>query len=516
MPVRHLLLVLGDQLDPASTLWADVSPAEDLVWMAEVPHESTKVWSHKVRIVLFLSAMRHFADRLRSLGWRVDYQALDRHDHADLAGALRAAIVTHRPAGVRLVAAGEHGVAQAIETTCAELGMPLEVLEDNHFLTSADDFDGWRSRRRQWVMEHFYRSVRRRTGYLMDGTRPVGGQWNLDKANRRAFPKQGPGAIPLPFGAVPDGTTREVIRLVESRFADHPGSLSQFDWPVTQAAARDALADFIENRLAAFGPFQDAMWPNRPWLYHSRLSAALNLKLLSPREVLDAVIGAYDAGGIPLSSAEGFVRQVLGWREYVRHVYWATMPELLSQNALDAQEPLPAFYWTGETEMACLHDTLQQTLRLGYAHHIQRLMVTGLFALLLGVVPRQVHEWYLAVYVDAVEWVEAPNTLGMSQYADGGRLASKPYVASGRYLARMSSYCSGCRYAPSTYEGDEACPFTILYWDFLLRHESRFAQHPRTALQWRNLARLDGRTRNGIRARAASIRATLAERRPIA
>jgi deoxyribodipyrimidine photolyase-related protein len=313
--------------------------------------------------------------------------------------------------------------------------------------------------------------------------------------------------VPAPAAFPPDATTREVLALVERRFAGHPGRLDAFDWPVTPAEARRALADFIDRRLADFGRHQDAMWEREPWLYHSRLSAALNLKLLDPREVVAAAEAAYRAGRAPLASAEGFIRQILGWREFVRGVYWLRMPDYAAVNALGATGPLPAFFWTGDTEMACLRDAIGQTLELGYAHHIQRLMVTGLYTLMLGVEPRRVHEWYLAVYVDAVEWVELPNVIGMSQHADGGYLASKPYVATGKYIQRMSNHCAGCRFDPAKASGADACPFTTLYWDFLERHEARLAANPRMALQVKNLARLSADARAAIRERAASIRA---------
>jgi len=304
----------------------------------------------------------------------------------------------------------------------------------------------------------------------------------------------------------PDAVTREVIALVESRFAAHPGSLDSFAWPVTRPQALQALQRFIQERLPLFGPFQDAMWPGEPWLYHAHLGAALNLKLLRPREVVDAAVAAYRAGAAPLAGVEGFVRQILGWREYVRGIYWTRMPAYGELNALDAQADLPAWYWTGHTDMACLRDAIGQTLQHGYAHHIQRLMVTGLFALMYGVQPQQVHAWYLAVYVDAVEWVELPNTLGMSQYADGGLMASKPYVATGKYIQRQSPHCKGCRYDPAQRTGDSACPFTTLYWDFLLKHEAQLAGNPRMALQVKNVARLDAPTRAAVLARAAAIR----------
>ena len=295
--------------------------------------------------------------------------------------------------------------------------------------------------------------------------------------------------------------------MVNARFAKHPGELAEFDWPVTAADAEIALKDFIEHRLAEFGDWQDAMWTVEPWLFHSRLSAALNLKLLNPRVVIAAAEKTYRDGLAPLASVEGFIRQILGWREYVRGIYWHLMPEYLEMNALNADQPLPEFYWTGDTEMACLRDSIGQTLRLGYAHHIQRLMVTGLYALMLGVKPREVHEWYLAVYVDAVEWVELPNTLGMSQHGDGGIMASKPYIATGKYIQRMSNYCAGCRFDPAEATGPKACPFTTLYWDFLLQHEPLLRKNQRMSLQVRNLARLDNSRREEIQKQAAEIRA---------
>jgi deoxyribodipyrimidine photolyase-related protein len=308
---------------------------------------------------------------------------------------------------------------------------------------------------------------------------------------------------------LPDVITQEVIDLVEREFPEHPGSLEHFDWPVTPEQAEEALQDFVQQRLQGFGDFQDVTWPGEAWIYHSRLSAAMNLGLIPPRQVIDAALAQLEAGRAALNAVEGFVRQILGWREYVRGIYWREMPAYLEQNALQAEQPLPSFYWTADTEMACLRDVLQRTLDFAYAHHIERLMVTGLFALLLGVVPKEIHRWYLAVYVDAVEWVELPNVLGMSQYADGGMLASKPYVATGQYLQRMGGHCQHCRYEPKQATGEQACPFTTLYWDFLQRHRNRFAEHPRTALQWRNLERKSAAELAAIRVAAEELRARL-------
>jgi len=343
----------------------------------------------------------------------------------------------------------------------------------------------------------------------MEGDQPAGGRWNFDAENRASFGSNGPGWLPAPIAFPPDATTQAVLELVERQLPSNPGRLDAFDWPVTRTDALAALEDFVADRLPLFGRWQDAMWMGEPWLYHSRLSVALNLKLLSPREVCTAAEHAWREGRAPLDAVEGFVRQILGWREYVRGIYWREMPGYLERNALGAGHALPAFYWTGETDLACLRETIGQTLAVGYAHHIQRLMVTGLFALLWGVRPREVHEWYLAVYVDAVEWVELPNTLGMSQYADGGLLASKPYVATGKYLARMGNYCDGCRYRPDRAHGADACPFTTLYWDFLVRHRERFVRHPRLALQVRNLDRLSDKELSAIAARVDELRQTL-------
>jgi deoxyribodipyrimidine photolyase-related protein len=313
--------------------------------------------------------------------------------------------------------------------------------------------------------------------------------------------------VPAPLRFAPDAITREAIALVERHFAAHPGRLAGFGWPVTRAQALEVLEHFVRERLPRFGQHQDAMWTGEPWLFHAHLASSLNLKLLDPREVIARAEAAYREGHADLASVEGFVRQVLGWREYVRGVYWLKMPGYLGLNALGAQQPLPGWYWTGEVSMACLADTIRQTLAHGYAHHIQRLMVTGLYALLLGVRPQAVHAWYLAVYVDAVEWVELPNTLGMSQYADGGTMASKPYVASGKYIERMSNHCAGCRFDPGQRTGERACPFTTLYWDFLDRHRAALARNTRMVMQLKNLERLAPAELDAVRAQAEAIRA---------
>ncbi len=408
-----------------------------------------------------------------------------------------------------LVEPGEWRVRNSIQAAARKLKIELELRPDRHFLSTPEQFAEHAKGRKQLRLEYFYRELRRKHDILMDGEEPEGGTWNYDAENRGSFGKEGPGKVPGPKRFRPDATTKEVIELVNRKFADHPGTLDHFDWPVTPEHARRALDDFIEQRLPRFGEYQDAMWTDEPYLYHARISAALNLKLLDPRNVIEEAVVAYRGGRAPLNSVEGFVRQIIGWREYVRGIYWLYMPEYLERNSLSAKQPLPDFYWTAETDMHCLQQTIAQTLDHAYAHHIQRLMVTGLFALLLGVDPKAVHQWYLAVYVDAVEWVELPNSLGMSQFADGGVMASKPYVATGKYIQRMSNYCSACRFDPAKATGDDACPFTTLYWDFLVRHKKRLEGNNRMSLQLRNVKRKEPSELKAIQRQADQLRKSL-------
>ena len=502
--LRNLIVVLGDQIDLNSATFDEFDPTLDAVWMCEAMQESTHVWSHQARAAMFLSAMRHFAKDLTHRGWTVHYTRLDEAANTQtLASELRRAIKRLRPKQLLLTQPGDWRVLQELRQAAADAGVPLEVRADRHFYCSLDWFQNWSSNRRQLRLEFFYREMRKQHGVLMRGAEPEGGQWNFDADNRESFGRRGPGLVPPPTAFPPDAITRDVIDLVRERLASHPGKLEHFDFPVTAAEAEVALEDFIRHRLPQFGRYQDAMWTGEPYLYHSRLSAAMNLKLLNPRSVVYAAVAAYERGEADLAAVEGFVRQILGWREYVRGIYWTEMPAYAERNALDADTPLPGFYWTGDTHMRCMSETIRQTLDYGYAHHIQRLMVTGLYALLAGVRPREIHEWYLAVYVDAVEWVELPNTLGMSQFADGGRMASKPYAATGKYIQRMSNYCGNCQFDPAQSTGERACPFTTLYWDFLLRNEARIRQSSaRMDLQLRNLERLDAARRAAIRAKA--------------
>jgi len=509
--VRQLVLVLGDQLSLASPALEGLDPTQDRVLMIEAPGEAGVVWSHKARIALFLSAMRHFRDALRAQGQAVEYIALDDSAEPTLTGRLAEVLKRLKPQSLRLLEAGEWRLEQGIAEVAQAAGVTLRTLDDTHFLCSRADFARWAGKYASSLrLEFFYRETRRQYRVLLDADgQPEGGQWNYDAENRKGYPKGGPGLIPPPAQFEPDALTRQVFADVERLFPQHPGSLQHFRWPVTREQALAALEGFISARLPNFGDYQDAMWSGTPFGWHSLLSTSLNLKLLDPREVVAAAEAAYRAGHAPLAAVEGFVRQVLGWREFIRGVYWLQMPGMAEANHFGHQRRLPAWFWTGNTQMACARDAIEQTLQYGYAHHIQRLMVTGLFGLLAEIDPKAVAAWYLAVYVDAVEWVELPNVAGMALYADGGKFTSKPYVASGAYIQRMSNHCGSCKYAPDAKtaesKGKPLCPYTVLYWNFLDRHEAALTGNPRTALMAKNVARLSPEARQRIRSDAARV-----------
>lgn len=500
------MLVLGDQLDPHSAALADFAPERDAILQMEVAEEATYIRQHRRRLTLFFSAMRHFRDARRAQGWRTYYSELEDPDNqGTLAAEARRWIGQLAPERVIVLEPGDFRVREALRRAIP--GLVLRA--DRHFLCERATFEEFAGGHPRPVLEGFYRFMRRRLGVLLEADgRPRGGAWNFDARNRRSFGRAGPGRVPQAPRFVPDAVTRDVLRMVQRRFPDHPGRLEDFDLPVTREQAQRALEDFVAHRLPGFGPHQDAMWGGEPFLWHSRLSSALNLHLLDPRAVLDAALAREAA--VPLSSLEGFVRQLIGWREFVRALYWQHMPGFAQLNALDAQLPVPAFYWTGVTEMHCLAEAVRHTLDHAYAHHIERLMVLGLFCLLLGVHPYEVHRWHMALFIDAIDWVSLPNVMGMSQYADGGRLATKPYAASGRYIERMSNYCRDCRYDPGQASGASACPFTTLYWDFLARHEPRLAGNARMAYPYASLRRREPGELKRIRARADALRASLA------
>ena len=501
MGIRNLILILGDQLTLENPALADFDATHDRILMVEASGEANHVWSHKARIALFLSAMRHFARLLEQQGMPVQYLALGKHGHDSLVSAWHANIVEWQPQKIIVCEPGEYRLLQDIKRCAAETNTQLAVRDDTHFLCSQADFKSWSKGAKTLRMEFFYRWMRKRHAILMQGDEPTGREWNFDTENRQPFGKTGPIDIPDIPVLKHDTITQQVLAEVQQHFARHPGELTHFCWPVTREQALVFLQDFIAQRLPGFGPHQDAMWqandgnsllpgPNTAFLWHSLLASSLNLKLLDPREVITAAEQAYARKTASLASVEGFIRQILGWREFIHGVYWLDMPAMAQANHYRHQRRLPGWYWTGDTQMNCQKQTILQTLEYGYAHHIQRLMITGMFGLLAEINPREVEAWYLAVYVDAVEWVELPNTGGMALHAGGGRFTSKPYVASGAYIKRMSNYCSNCRYKPEVKTGAHACPYTTLYWNFLIRHQHTLAQNPRTALMVTHVNRM--------------------------
>ena len=506
--VNNLVLVLGDQLIETISSLAMADKSKDRILMVEVMEEATYVRHHKKKIAFIFSAMRHFAKRLREEGWQIDYVYLDDpHNSGSFTGEVKRSVVTYKPDRIIVTEPGEWRVMNAMRTWQQELSIPVEFLDDNRFIATHDEFRNWASGRKQLRMEYFYRDMRRKTGLLMDGNKPAGGKWNFDQENRK--PASGDLFIPSIKRFEPDAITRDVLELVETRFGDHFGELEPFCFAVTPEEAEEVLDHFLVESLPRFGDYQDAMLIGEPFLYHSLLSFYINAGFLDPLYVCQRVEAAYQSGYAPLNAVEGYIRQIIGWREYMRGIYWLKMPEYGSGNFFDNTRPLPYFYWTGETDMACLRAAITQTKKEAYAHHIQRLMITGNFALLAGINPQDVHEWYLAVYADAYEWVELPNTLGMSQFADGGLLGSKPYAASGNYINKMSDYCEHCRYRVKEKTGDDACPFNALYWDFLVRNEEKLKDNHRLGQIYRTWHRMSDEKQAEYRQSAARFLSSL-------
>ncbi len=489
-----LRFILGDQLSSGISSLRGATP-QDVILMVEVVEEATYVPHHRQKLAFVFSAMRHFALSLRAEGLNVDYVALDHSANTgSFTAELERAVARHAPKTIIITEASEWRVMQMIEAW--NFPCPVEVLQDTRFYASQAFFASWAKERKTYRMEFFYRELRRKTGILMDGEEPIGGQWNFDAQNRKPLPK----SLKLPerLRFQPDSVTREVIALVEARFPDHFGTLEGFRWGVTRADAEQALKHFIVDCLPLFGDFQDAMKQGEDFMFHGLISPYLNIGLLTAREVVKRAEAEYAEGHAPLNAVEGFIRQILGWREYVRGLYWLEMPNYKETNALNAGRSLPSFYWSGATKLNCLKQVIDVTRRTAYAHHIQRLMITGNFALLAGVTPALIEEWYLLVYLDAYEWVELPNVHGMVMFADGGLLASKPYAASGAYINKMSDYCSGCYYDPALKTGPKACPFNPMYWNFLIENEATLKGNPRMAMPYATLGKMTDQRRAEI------------------
>jgi deoxyribodipyrimidine photolyase-related protein len=492
-----LCLILGDQLSLTLSSLADLDPKNDLLLMCEVRSEATYVKHHKKKIAFVFSAMRHFAAELSGQGLNVRYVKYDDPNNTgSLFGEVARIISKNAISEVVLTAPGEYRLQTEMAGWSAKLGLPVTIKDDDRFLCTPAEFADWAEGRKQLRMEYFYREMRRKYSVLMDHDGPIGGQWNYDSENRKP-PKSGLD-VPDTYRAEPDDITQEVIALVEAHFPDHFGDLLPFHFAVTRDQALAALDQFIAKRLSLFGDYQDAMIQNEPWMYHSHIGFYLNCGLLTPLECVERAEAAYHKGTAPLNAVEGFIRQILGWREYVRGIYWLKMPDYKSVNFLRAKRPLPDFYWTAETQMNCMRQCITETKQNAYAHHIQRLMVVGTFALIAGLDPDEVNEWYLLVYADAYEWVELPNVTGMVLFADGGQLASKPYAASGAYINKMSNYCGSCKYKPSVKNGPMACPFNYLYWDFIGRNDGSLRGNPRMGFMYKSFDHMSDEKRQSV------------------
>lgn len=486
----NLHLVLGDQLNTAISSLADVDRAYDVIMLCEVLEEATYVQHHQKKLVFVFSAMRHFAAELREAGFQVHYVMLDDVENTgNFTGEVTRAVRQYQPNKLIVTEASEYRVLQAMKNWQASLGIPVEIRPDRRFLCSHQGFTNWAEGRKQLRMEYFYREIRKTYSILMDGDLPIGGEWNYDADNRKPLPANL--SIPPTYYQAPDAITQAVIKMVQSRFSNHFGVIDGFHFAINRTQALLALKQFVETRLPLFGDYQDAMVEGEPWLFHSHISLYLNSGLLLPMECVQLAEQAYHHQQAPLNAVEGFIRQIVGWREYVRGVYWHSMPGYAKANALEAQRRLPDFYWTAETHMNCIKQCVTETQQHAYAHHIQRLMVLGNFALLSGIDPSEVNEWYLLVYADAYEWVELPNVTGMVLFADGGQLGSKPYAASGAYINKMSNYCQSCHYNVNEKNGESACPLNYLYWDFLMRNQGKLASNPRMAMIYNTLKKMD-------------------------
>jgi deoxyribodipyrimidine photolyase-related protein len=485
-----LCVILGDQLSMKMSSLQAVNKDVDTILMAEVKAEASYVKHHKTKIAYVFSAMRHFAQQLVSEGYSVEYVKYnDERDNSSIYKVVEQIVSTKNVTNICISKPAEYRLFEDVSTWDKKLGISTTIYPDNRFIATEERFKEWADGRKQLRMEYFYREMRKEARCLMDGDKPIGGKWNFDAENREKLPKEI--KPPLPTMFEPDEITKDVIDLVSVEFSEHFGDLDNFHYAVTREDALIVLNEFIDQRLPNFGQYQDAMVQDEPWMYHSHISFYLNSGLLMPLEIIDAAEQAYYNEKAPLNSVEGFIRQILGWREYVRGFYWYMMPGYTDENYLQASRKLPDFYWTGDTSMNCISQSVKQTKEHAYAHHIQRLMVLGNFALLAGIDPKYINEWYLIVYGDAYEWVELPNVSGMVLFADGGKLASKPYAASGAYIHKMSNYCEHCEYSVKEKSGPQACPFNYLYWGFINKHADKFKNNPRMAMIYKTMLRMD-------------------------
>lgn len=494
-------MVLGDQLNPNHSWFAEV-PSDTWILMAEMHQETQYVKHHAQKVIGIFAAMRDFANRLSSQGFKVLYVKIsDEESRLSLPALLELMCSRHGIERIQIQYPDEWRLDEQLKSWAQTAALKVEWFDSEHFLTQREDAALMYKSSRQWLMERFYRTMRKKHQVLMepDG-QPVGGDWNLDAENRKPWK----GQPAEPHDARPMHNHQAIWQEIQSAGVRTFGEPCETDfrWPLNREEALNQWRQFVEVSLPYFGDFEDAFHTQHHRLFHSLISFALNTKMLHPMEMIRDVEAAFHKGDVPLNAAEGYIRQILGWREYVRGYYWAHMPTLTKANYFEHDTPLPSWFWTGETQMLCVRTSLQQSLHTAYAHHIQRLMVIGNFALLAKLNPQELHEWYLGVYMDAFEWVEAPNTLGMSQSATGNTLATKPYVSSAAYLHKMGNACATCHYKRQERYGEDACPFNALYWNFFTEHKAKLHNNPRLGMVYRQIERMNSDERSQIQQQA--------------
>ncbi len=483
--MKTLRLVLGDQLNQEHS-WFEELNEDHLYVMMEMKQELTYVKHHVQKVIAFFLAMREFKRDLEAKGHQFLYLTLDNpENYHQLEKNVQRIIATHKIQRFEFQLPDEYRLDEQLASICQKLNIPFQAVDTEHFLTKREELGGFFKGKKQWLMESFYRYMRKKHGILMNGPDPIGGQWNFDHDNRNKMPKD----VSLPVPKIFQKKVEDIQKLLDESGVATFGNIDpkKFIWPVSQTDAKELFQYFLSHLLPHFGRYQDAMTTKDWSLFHSRISFALNTKILNPKYVIEATEEYYrqHEEEIPLPAVEGFIRQILGWREYMRGIYWHHMPDYAKTNFFNHKRVLPEWYWTGKTKMKCLSHSIEQSLDYAYAHHIQRLMVTGNFALLAGIDPNEVDAWYLGVYIDAIEWVEITNTRGMSQFADGGVVATKPYVASANYMHKMGDYCSQCHYNYKSKTGEGSCPFNSLYWHFIDRNKEKLGKNPRMGMIYR-------------------------------
>ena len=508
-PAREIRLVLGDQLNHQHS-WYEVVDNDVVYLLAEMRQETDYAKHHVQKVISFFLAMRGFASHLKAAGHRVHYLTLDNPKNTQtIVGNLQAVIAESGATSWAYQLPDEYRLDEQLRGLQDTLGLPCEVADTEHFLTTRTHLGDFFRGKKMYLMENFYRDMRKRYGVLMDGKNPATGQWNYDSDNRKKLPAK----AELPTAKAFTRDVTDVVEMLEQQGVSTIGTVvaKRFLWPVTREEGLTLLQHFVDHLLPDFGKYQDAM-TTRDWsLFHSRISFVMNAKLIHPLEVIRPVEQAWreDPDRVTIAQAEGYIRQVLGWREYMRGIYWEKMPDYASLNFFNHERPLPGWFWDGNTNMRCLSHTIGQSLEYGYAHHIQRLMVTGNFALLAGIHPDEVDAWYLGIYVDAIEWVEITNTRGMSQFADGGIVGSKPYVSSANYIHKMGDYCNQCSYDKSIKTGENACPFNSLYWHFYARNREKLQRNPRIGMMYRTWDKMDGEKQHALIEHAEHVLARL-------